>query len=902
MTGVLIGRDHELAALRAVDEREEVAAALVVGDPGSGKSRLLEEAAARSDRHVLRVIGYEPERLVPLAAASDLVRECAEAAFADAVDPVRIFESVHRGLAARAPVLLVVDDVQWIDDLSTALVHYVVRAAMTSGDLHVLAAGRAAARTHALAEDLARLLDAERVTSIALGPLSREEGVHLARSLDSRLAESDAVALSERSGGIPFWIEALVRAGGEAVEAGRLLTARLRDASADAADLLGVLAIVARPSGVEDLAPLVGWPQSRAEAAADELVACGVAVRSRGGVALAHDLIREAAAAELPGRRRRELHQAVASSLEDAGEDDVSLLRAAFAHRVAAGERPFELAAKLLASPQRRLLERHDLDALAALADEADVRTPIGEKLRFGVAALAQELGAHGVALERFSEFAPLATDGGRRFASLLGASQAAFALGWDYAERAHEFVDAALVSAQSDADSVAARAHQARILLWLDHKTEAGAAIARDALERSRALGSEPDERRIRLMAFAAANEACMQEADGEGQFRLGEEMLALAATWNDDDARVDGLQARASGEFLTQPLQLAERSLRTAWELATRRVLPEQAGEAAFGLASVLHDQGRLEESLQILAKAVELAERIPSMRPTRLIAHELAIVRGDVDGGFDRYVAAIDERPDPHVRVIPRFRAALLLARVAGAAARERVVALAGHGLEDAAAARCPRCTNELHVFNAAALALVGCGADAASELATAESVAPLDAYRRYLRLHSRALVTAVTDPAGAAEVLRHVCAETERLERRLELLWARIDLARLLAREERREAAELLRQVASEADVAGALAIVGVAEQELRRLGVRTWRRGRSRVADGTLSDREREIAQLVRTGASNPEIAQALFLSRKTVERHVSNVLAKLGARNRAELAALLAREGEGAPR
>jgi DNA-binding NarL/FixJ family response regulator len=48
--------------------------------------------------------------------------------------------------------------------------------------------------------------------------------------------------------------------------------------------------------------------------------------------------------------------------------------------------------------------------------------------------------------------------------------------------------------------------------------------------------------------------------------------------------------------------------------------------------------------------------------------------------------------------------------------------------------------------------------------------------------------------------------------------------------------------------------------------------------------------KKDVARLVADGASNPEIAEALFLSRKTVERHVSNLLAKLGARNRTELA------------
>ena len=49
-----------------------------------------------------------------------------------------------------------------------------------------------------------------------------------------------------------------------------------------------------------------------------------------------------------------------------------------------------------------------------------------------------------------------------------------------------------------------------------------------------------------------------------------------------------------------------------------------------------------------------------------------------------------------------------------------------------------------------------------------------------------------------------------------------------------------------------------------------------------------------MARLAASGASNPEIASTLFLSRKTVERHVSAALKKVGARNRTELASRLA--------
>jgi DNA-binding CsgD family transcriptional regulator len=112
-----------------------------------------------------------------------------------------------------------------------------------------------------------------------------------------------------------------------------------------------------------------------------------------------------------------------------------------------------------------------------------------------------------------------------------------------------------------------------------------------------------------------------------------------------------------------------------------------------------------------------------------------------------------------------------------------------------------------------------------------------------------------------------------------------LWIELDAA--LARSD----ALALRSVAESAQAMGAFSEGELAVSRLRELGVR-WRPP-APMENGTLSARERQIAEMVASGASNPEIAASLFLSRKTVERHVTHILAKLGARNRVELAGRL---------
>jgi DNA-binding NarL/FixJ family response regulator len=163
-------------------------------------------------------------------------------------------------------------------------------------------------------------------------------------------------------------------------------------------------------------------------------------------------------------------------------------------------------------------------------------------------------------------------------------------------------------------------------------------------------------------------------------------------------------------------------------------------------------------------------------------------------------------------------------------------------------------------------------------------------------RYLQRRVQALLT---DPTSG-ELLEAAAREAEGLGFSLDALWTRLDLGVALAESDRSRAKDVLAAVAQAAGESGARTVCELSEKRLRALGVRTWRRG---AAGGALTEREWAIARLIAAGASNPEIAQQLFLSRKTVERHVSNVLRKAGVRNRAELAARVAElEVEGAHR
>jgi DNA-binding CsgD family transcriptional regulator len=111
--------------------------------------------------------------------------------------------------------------------------------------------------------------------------------------------------------------------------------------------------------------------------------------------------------------------------------------------------------------------------------------------------------------------------------------------------------------------------------------------------------------------------------------------------------------------------------------------------------------------------------------------------------------------------------------------------------------------------------------------------------------------------------------------------------------LVAAGERDAGVAELQHVADAAARAGAATHRDAAARELRRAGERVAAGARRASGRDGLTERERDVAELVARGRTNREVAQALFLSEKTVENHLSRVYAKLGLRSRAELIAAL---------
>lgn len=924
---------------RAGAHGRTASAAIVIGEAGSGKSSLLGEAVRHwGEGRVAAATGFEPMQSIPLAAMGEVLRALSaapatgahleELLFGGATaataataaprgsDPLRIFEAAHRALAELGAMLLLVDDLQWLDEQSLALLHYLLRAAASQGrPLAVIAAARPSTGALAFRDAVRALLPAEHTAAVELGALPLDDAVSLVRAIDRDLDERTAAEMWRVAQGSPFWLEALARRhGGESTAS--LIEDRLRALSREASELLAVLAVAARPLPVQDIAAGLSRQPERTAFAARELTIHGLAGESAEGIRTAHDLIRDEVVRLLPAGARRRTHGTLAQLLESTAGEDARQLVEALEHRVAAGVPAADLVARIVAAPNRRVLGAANLRLLAEVSDAVPATPPLLD-LDAGIAALAAAVGAQELALDRWERTSRVSEDAALRLQAEIGAARAATAL--TRREQAHAHIDRARTAGAQLSRHVTMEldAMEAQVELWLDHRTADGRERAERALQAARSMAADAgglqrldtEARRAYLVALHAVSDAALQEDRCQDMAALADEAIEVARGLG-DEAHVAALLRSALGQRHLLRMRDAEQRFRSALELARRLVLPTQAVEAGHGLCQTLRDLGRLEEAHRVGAEAGELESRLRiasrHWQGARTVLHVVELYLGDTDAALRALHQDALDQPDPHFRLAIHQCMASWQARYLGVRAQPEVEAQVEAALRCAELSNCPRCTVELLLVSAESLAHAGNPSRARALLGRAPGGGGDNPLRRSWEARARAAVALAEGRAqDAADMFAALAHDLEQHGLLLELVWAQVSHARALARSDRRAAVQRLTAAAAVAERAQSQSQARVVARELRRLGVRAWRRGAATLtgdvpgALAALSVREKEIVEHLAQGRSNAEIADALLVSPKTVERHVSNVLAKLGLRNRTEVAAAVRSAGAG---
>ena len=373
--------------------------------------------------------------------------------------------------------------------------------------------------------------------------------------------------------------------------------------------------------------------------------------------------------------------------------------------------------------------------------------------------------------------------------------------------------------------------------------RTEEGMVLLDEAL--AAVLGSEVDDFCVLEEIFCQLFSACEHAQDvarAEQWIRVGEAIAQrrrLPAVSAFCRTHYGGVLT-AAGRWPEADAALTE-AVRL-WGLGERSRL--RAG-ALVRLADLRVRQGRLEEAEQLLA-GVDVDADVEAARPLAAIL----LARGQTALAGDVLERALDQVGSPSTAAAP------LLALLVD-------VHLAANRIDQA---------------EAAAEQLAACADRHASHYL--EAVAALARGRV-------CLAAGIGDPRAC---LREALAGFARAQLPMELARARLALADALVAErpevavaEARAALETFErlQAARDADAA-VLRSLGAPAVVAKRDG-------------GLLTRREAEVLELLGHGLSNPEIAARLYISRKTVEHHVGNLLAKLGLRSRAEAAAYAAR-------
>jgi DNA-binding CsgD family transcriptional regulator len=622
----------------------------------------------------------------------------------------------------------------------------------------------------------------------------------------------------------------------------------------------------------------------------------------------AHDLIREAVQPDISSATGRRLHARFADMIEEDAGSDLQLLREALEHRIAAGSATSELALRLVTSPQRRLLGADGLKILASIANGLEPGSVHQLALDEALGQLAGVLGEQELAIERWGRVGEFSDDPSKQRHAEIQAARCAYRAG--LRDEAHARLDRARGLGNAPLETaVRMDTLEADIQLWMDHETAAGGQAADRAFAAAEEMATAAGglerlagaERTTYAAALDTAIDVAMQEDRGRDVIRLSETGLLLAQKL-DEEALVAALLRVGIALLPFGRTREAGAILREAWDLAGRLVMPTAMVEAGNGLARALLNLGRFAEAQAVAAEAAELEKRLGNAprrwgNPTPWL-HAIELSLGDPRSAVRALRRDAEIEVDPHFRMRIHQNIATWQARFGGAGLAGEVEAELAAARADSALAGCPRCASELAVVSAELLARIGRVEEAEREMGAWEGQATAAGYpmREMRRARSRAAIAAAGGgTAEAASMLEALAEDLNGKGLREDLLWARLDLGRVLAHSNREGSVRAFTEAAALAEEVGAKTLQRLAAQELRRLGVRAWHRGPEARGEGVagLSPRELEIARLVAVGASNREVSQSFLISPRTVERHMTNVLTKLGLRNRTELATFM---------
>ncbi len=827
-----------------------------------------------------------------------------------------IFHGLHwltLNIAEQCPLLMSIDDAQWADESSLRFLSYLA-GRLEGMPVLTLVTVRSDARSH---QALATVAREPATRHVKLKPLTLSSVHELVRQeySDGAVAPEFSKACLEASGGNPFLLRELVRGlhrdaisptaeqshrvpreGAETVA--RAVLTRIAGISPEAVTVARALAILGGEADGRDIAELSSLDVDTVADSLDRLADAEL-VAGADPVGFTHPIVQASIYADIPAGQRGQEHRRAARILADR---DVPAERVA-AHLLLTAPAGAPSAAGILIRAAEEALARGAPDSAVAYLSRAYSEPPALSERHKTVTLLGRaKYLAHRPGASRDLIEAMDSAETAMEHGELALAAAKALVMGEpDRSEDAIQILDRAITEL-ADRDSPLSMRLEAELLMaaGLKLSTRPVHAARLEAVYR-RPLGDDPA---VRLLL---GNLAAWTLLDGRTPGRFAElARHAPQATSPADLARLVAERALADGQLLREQgpdsalfylpiialyvgdfLERAEHWLDEAIAESRRRGSALGYAEASATQAEVAYRKGDLRT-----AEAHALAAAAISRADVQAVLANILIEQDRLDEA-QRVL-----HPDP----LPGETDHLLLQPIRAAAARLRVA----HGQLRAGADGLLACGAWLDAWpmrnpgmipwrSAAALALVRVDeGERAGRLAQNE----VD-YARALgqprslgiALRARALCQ---QGSAAIDLLREAIVVLEQSPARLEHARALVDYGALLRRAgHRTDARAPLRDGLDLAGRCGAITMTRRARQELLATGARPRRMAVS--GRDSLTPTEARVAELAAQGHSTPEIAQALFVTPKTVETHLGHVYRKLGIHSRTELAPALSK-------